>query len=69
VKSNKEMTEQEFSFTIALRRAVNDMNYVIHEIEMAKNVAPQGLSTGAILNAEAKAAELKLLLYQALKTV
>lgn len=63
------MTDQEFAYTIAIKRAVNYLNYAAAEIDKAKSVGMQGLSGGAIIVAENEAAILKAALVNALKTV
>ena len=69
MKANADMTQQEFDFSIAVKRAIHRLNYVEMELESAKNVGMQGISRGALSNAEGRIYDLKAALYNALKTV
>ena len=68
-KPNREQTEQEFNYTYAIKKAIHQLNYVTMEIESAKSVGMQGVSKGAIQSAEIRLYDLKVALYNALKTV
>jgi hypothetical protein len=69
MKSNKEMTQQEFDYSIALKRMAHKMEYLMVELESAKCVGMQGVSKGALVNVEGRIYDLKAAIYNALKTV
>lgn len=69
MKSNRDMNQMEFDYSHAVKRAIHQLNYVKMELESAKNVGMQGISDGALRQAEIAAADLKISLYNALKTV
>lgn len=54
MKPNKDMTAQEFSFSVIMRRIMNDLLIIEDNIEQAKGVAPVGnaMATVALLDKE-----------------
>jgi len=69
MKANKEMTEDEFAYTFALKRMMNDLTIVQHDLDTAKLVGMQGVSKGALMSIELCLYDLKANIYNALKTV
>jgi len=69
MKSNKDQTEQEFAFTFACKRMMNDLAYVQNSLEGAKHVGMQGDSDAALRNVEGRLYDLKAAVLNALKTV
>jgi hypothetical protein len=69
MKSNKEMTQQEFDYSIALKRMAHKMEYLRVELESAKCVGMQGVSKGALIVIENEMNLLRSAIYNGLKTV
>ena len=67
--NNKEMTQQEFDYSFALKRMMNDLTFVEEDLRQAKVVGIQGLSEGALKNIEMKISDLKSAVVNGLKTV
>lgn len=69
MKPNKDMTEQEFHYTFACKRMMNDLLILEAGLVNAKSVGMQGVSKGALTNVEGRIYDLKAAIYNALKTV
>lgn len=69
MKSNKEMTEQEFAYTVSCKRMMNDILLIEETLRQAKTVGMQGVSKGALTNVEGRIYDLKAAVINALKTV
>lgn len=67
--SNKDMTQQEFDYSFALKRMLHKIEYLQLELDAAKSVGMQGVSKGALQTVEIRIYDLKAALYNALKTV
>jgi hypothetical protein len=67
--NNKEMTQQQFEYSFALKRMMNDLTFVEEDLRQAKTVGIQGLSQGALQNIEMKISDLKSAVVNGLKTV
>lgn len=67
--NNKEMSEQQFEYSFALKRMMNDLTFVEEDLKQAKTVGIQGLSEGALKNIEIKIGGLKSAVINGLKTV
>lgn len=59
----------EGAYTIALKRMMNDLTIVQHDLDTAKLVGMQGVSHGALTNVEGRLYDLKAAVLNALKTV
>jgi copper homeostasis protein CutC len=68
-KANKDMSEQEFNYTYACKRMMNDLYILEHDLKQAKTVGMQGISKGALTNVEARLYDLQAAILNALKTV
>lgn len=68
-KANRDMTREEFDYSIALKRMVHKMEYLRLELDAAKAVEINGLSKGALRNVEGRMFDLKAAIYNALNTV
>ena len=69
MKSNKEMTQAEFDYSIALKRMAHKMEYLRVELDSAKAVGMQGVSKGALIVIENEMDLLRSAIYNGLKTV
>lgn len=69
MKPNKDMTDQEFNYTVSLKRMMNDLLIVEDDLRNAKSVGMQGVSRGALMSIELCIYDLKANIYNALKTV
>lgn len=67
--NNKDMTQQEFDYSFALKRMMNDLQWVKEDLRQAKVVGIQGLSEGALRNIEDRLSDLNSAVVNALKTV
>jgi hypothetical protein len=67
--NNKEMTQQEFDYSFALKRMMNDLAFVEEDLRQAKVVGIQGLSHGALRNIEDRLSDVKSAVVNGLKTV
>jgi len=66
---NKDMTKKQFSYTLALKRMMNDLCLVEESLRQAKDVDMQGISDGALRSIEMRMDDLKDAVVNALKTV
>lgn len=69
MKANKEMTEQEFAYTFACKRMMNDLYIIENDLQAAKLIGMQGVSAGALSNVEGRIYDLQAAILNALKTV
>lgn len=67
--ANADMTEQEFAYTFACKRMMNDLYILEAELKNAKSVGMQGDSAGALKNIESRIYDLHAAILNALKTV
>ena len=68
-KANKDQTEQEFQYTLAIKKILHEMEYLRIHLDTAKGAGLQGVSNDALHNIEGRMYDLKAALYNALKTV
>ena len=66
---NRDMTKKQFSYTLALKRMMNDLCLVEEDLRQAKDVDMQGISDGALRSIEMRMDDLKSAVINALKTV
>lgn len=69
MKSNREMTEQEFAYTSILKRSMNDLLFLINEIEQARTVAPHEDAEDIVNVIETGLQNVRYDILHALKTV
>ena len=69
MKANVDMTDNEFQYSFACKRMMNDLLVVEDDLRQAKNVGINGLSKGALQNVEGRIYDLKAAILNALKTV
>ena len=69
MKANRDMTEKEFNYSMALKRAMNDYFILESDIEQAKTVGIVGNSQAALAVIGIRMADLEDALRTALKTV
>lgn len=69
MKPNAEQTEQEFHYSYALKRMMNDLIIVEDDLRTAKLANVQGISAGALKNIEGRIYDLKAAIYNAMKVV
>ena len=68
-KPNREQTEQEFQYTLAMKKILHDTEYLMLQLNAAKSAGLQGVSKGALSTVELRIYDLKAACYNALKTV
>jgi hypothetical protein len=69
MKANKEMTQQEFDYTFAMKRMMNDLYILESQLISAKAIGMQGISKGALSTVELRIYDLRAAILNALKTV
>ena len=69
MKANADMTDNEFQYSFACKRMMNDLLVVEDDLRQAKNVGINGLSKGALQNVEGRIYDLRAAILNALKTV
>lgn len=69
MKSNREMTEDEFHYSTSVKKMLHRIEYLYVELESAKTIGMQGESAGALRGIEGRIFDLKAACYNALKTV
>ena len=69
MKANKDMSDMEFHYTVALKRMMNDVIIVEEDLRQAKSVGTKGISEGALRIIEGRIYDLKASIYNGLKTV
>lgn len=69
MKSNKDMSETEFNYSIALKRMMNDLYVLEEDLRQAKSVGTKGLSEGALRIIEGRVYDLQAAILNGLKTV
>lgn len=69
MRTNKDMSDMEFHYTVALKRMMNDVLIVEEDLRQAKAVGTKGVSHGALLSIEGAIYDLKASIYNGLKTV
>lgn len=69
MKSNAQMTQQEFDYSLAMKKMLHKIEYLQLELDAAKAVGMQGESAGAARIVESRIYDLKAAIYNALKTV
>lgn len=69
MKSNAEQTDEEFAYTFACKKMMNDLYILEAHLKSAKTIRINGLSKGALTNIEARIYDLQDAILNALKTV
>jgi hypothetical protein len=69
MKPNAEQSEREFAYTYACKRMMNDCAAMQDNVDVAKDVALQGISRGAMITVEIQLDRLRDAITHALKTV
>lgn len=69
MKANKDMNQQEFDYSLSLKRMMNDVMLVEEDLRQAKTVGIKGVSDGALRIIEGRIYDLKAAIYNGLKTV
>ena len=69
MKANKDMNQQEFDYSLALKRMMNDVMLVEEDFRQAKPFGIKGVSDGALRIIESRIYDLKASIYNGLKTV
>lgn len=63
------MTEEEFAYTFACKRMMNDLYIIENDLKAAKAIGMQGVSKGALTTIESRIYDLHAAILNALKTV
>ena len=69
MKSNREQSPEEFAYTFACKKMMNDLILIEDHLRQAKSIGINGLSSGALRNVEGRVYDLKAAVLNALKTV